>query len=222
MIKILAATRKSSAFKRLTALLAVMFVLLAQEGSLKAQDLDYHLGIRGGVGMSTLSGFENNGLRLGITAGGYFKVNFLENSSIDAELSYSTGGQQSERWLDNPEGKVKVYSKYKLYYINLPILYQYYFTDILGLEGGLNFRYCMGANLKTKIGNERWQSVDFTTKNYNSFDMGLILGVYTENLIPHDNFFVSLRAYFGFIDVVKEVGSNKNISVQISVGYMFL
>ena len=51
--------------------------------------------------------------------------------------------------------------------------------------------------------------------------MGLIMGVYTENFIPSDHFFVSLRAYFGFIDVVKNVGNNKNVSVQVSVGYMF-
>ena len=55
--------------------------------------------------------------------------------------------------------------------------------------------------------------------DYNAFDIGMIIGLYTDNLIPQDNFFVSLRAYFGFLDVVKEAGSNKNISIQISVGY---
>ena len=198
-----------------------MFFSLDNGGSLIAQDADYHFGIRGGVGMSTLTGFENNGLKLGITAGGYAKYMIDEYSSINAELSYSTGGQQSEKWLENGSEQLKVYSKYNLHYLNLPILYQYYFTDILGVEGGVNFRYCLTGSLKTKVGNERWQSVDFDQNYYNSFDLGLIFGVYTENLIPHDNFFVSLRSYFGFLDVVKDVGANKNISIQISVGYMF-
>ena len=221
MKKNLSITRKSLTIKSLIALLAVMFFSLDNGGSLIAQDADYHFGIRGGVGMSTLTGFENNGLKLGITAGGYAKYMIDEYSSINAELSYSTGGQQSEKWLENGSEQLKVYSKYNLHYLNLPILYQYYFTDILGVEGGVNFRYCLTGSLKTKVGNERWQSVDFDQNYYNSFDLGLIFGVYTENLIPHDNFFVSLRSYFGFLDVVKDVGANKNISIQISVGYMF-
>ena len=221
MKKNLSITRKLLTIKSLTALLAVIFFSLDNGGLLKAQDADYHFGIRGGVGMSTLTGFENNGLKLGITAGGYAKYMIDEYSSINAELSYSTGGQQSEKWLENGSEQLKVYSKYNLHYLNLPILYQYYFTDILGVEGGVNFRYCLTGSLKTKVGNERWQSVDFDQNYYNSFDLGLIFGVYTENLIPHDNFFVSLRSYFGFLDVVKDVGANKNISIQISVGYMF-
>lgn len=207
--------------KSLTAILAFMFVLLAHGESLHAQDFDYHLGIRGGVGMSTLTGFQNNGLKLGLTAGGYAKFVFDEHSSVDVELSYSTGGQQSQKWIENGSEQLKLYSKYNLHYLNLPILYQYYFTDVLGLEGGINFRYCMAGSLKTKVGNERWHAVDFNQDYYNSFDFGLIFGVYTENLIPHDNFFVSLRSYFGFLDVVKNVGANRNISVQVSVGYMF-
>ena len=105
-------------------------------------------------------------------------------------------------------------------YFNLPVLYQYYFTDILGIEAGLNFCYCVTGSLQTKIGNGSWQSQDFSSADYNSFDMGLILGIYTDNLIPHDNFFVSLRVYYGFLDVLKDAGSNKNLSVQASVGYM--
>ena len=221
MITIRFAKRKSLTFRSLMAMFVVMFFLLANGGALQAQDYDYHLGVRGGVGMSTLTGFQNNGLKLGLTAGGYAKLVFDEHNSVDVELSYSTGGQQSQKWLENGSEQLKLYSKYNLHYLNLPILYQYYFTDILGLEGGFSFRYCMAGSLKTKIGNESWHSVDFGNDSFNSFDFGAVLGVYTENLIPHDNFFVSLRSYFGFLDVVKNVGSNKNISVQVSVGYMF-
>lgn len=221
MRKTLSAKSKSLTIKSVIALMAVMFFSFINVSTLKAQEFGYHFGLRGGVGMSTLTGFQNNGLRLGLTAGGYTKFIFDENNSIDVELSYSTGGQQSQKWVDNNEAQVKVYNRYSLHYLNLPILYQYYFTDILGIEGGLNFRYCMTGSLKSKVGNDSWHSVDFGKDNYNSFDMGLIMGVYTENFIPSDHFFVSLRAYFGFIDVVKNVGSNKNINVQVSVGYMF-
>ena len=201
--------------KNLTAsLIAVLMILNGM--ILNAQEENYQFGIRGGVSMATLTGFSNNGLKLGVACGFFGKYILSENSSIIADFDYSTGGQQSEKWIMTPRNEVKEYCKYNLHYFNIPILYQYYFTDILGIEGGANMRYCFSGNLKKKTGNEGWKTYDL---DYNSFDIGMILGVYTDNLIPHDNFFVSLRAYFGFLDVVKDVGSNKSISIQISVGY---
>ncbi|MBR4136830.1 MAG: PorT family protein [Bacteroidales bacterium] len=188
---------------------------------LHAQDYsNYHLGFRGGVGMATLNGYQNNGLRLGLAAGVCGIYDIAKNKSIIAEFSYSMGGQQTEKWITETRDEMKEYSRFGFHYLNIPVLYQYYFPDILGLEGGLNFRYCMAGTLKTKIGNDSWHSANFISSDYNTFDFGLIIGVYTQNLIPHENFFVSLRAYFGFIDVVKNVGSNKNMSIQVSVGYM--
>ena len=215
MTRILSKNKKRLASKGIVALLAAMFFVF-NGGLLKAQDNDYQLGVRGGVGMSTLSGFQNNGLKLGLTVGGFGKYIIDENMSIIADIDYSMGGQQSERWITNTRDELKEYRKYRLHYINLPVLYQYYFTDILGLEAGFNMRYCIAGSLKTKVGNDSWKSADL---DYNNFDCGLIFGVYTDKLIPNEDFFVSLRAYFGFLDVVKNVGSNKNVSIQVTVGY---
>lgn len=201
-------------------IVSALMILALFPVNLQAQTDDYHYGVRGGIGMSTLRGFENNGLKLGITAGVYGQYMLQEKSSFEADFYYAMGGQQSEKWVESTDGKAKVYSTYRLHYLNLPIVYQYYFPDILGLEAGLNFRYCFSGSLQTKIGNGSWHSEDFSSADYNSFDMGLLLGIYTENLIPHDNFFVSLRVYFGFVDVLKNEGSNKNLSVQAGVGYM--
>ena len=216
MKKIYSVFKKSSTFCMAFVLMATAFFRVE---NLQAQNSDkYHFGVRGGVGMSTFTGFKNSGLKVGFTGGVYFDYDIKTNNILTAELYYSTGGQQSEKWFENNNEKVKIYNKYNLHYLNLPLIYQYYFTDILGIETGLNFRYCMSGELKTKIGNNSWNK---TSIEYNRFDFGLIFGIYTDNLIPHDNFFVSLRAYFGFLDVVKDVGSNKNVSVQVGVGYMF-
>ena len=201
--------------KSFLASLIMVFFLLNGE-TLHAQEENYQFGVRGGIGMTTLTGFSNNGLKIGLTCGVFGKYSLTENSSIIADINYSTGGQQSERWVSPAKSEVKEYSKYNLHYFNLPILYQYYFTDILGIEAGANMRCCFAGNLKKKTGNEGWKKYDL---DYNTFDIGMIIGLYTDNLILQDNFFVSLRAYFGFLDVVKEVSSNKNISIQISVGY---
>ena len=195
--------------------LAVLFFIFNGD-ILKAQNNDYQLGVRGGIGMSTISGFQNNGLKVGLAIGGFGKYFIAENMSIIADIDYSMGGQQSERWITGDRDELKEYRKYRLHYINMPVLYQYYFTDILGLEAGFNMRYCVAGNLKTKIGNDSWKSAEL---DYNNLDFGIIFGVYTDKLIPSEDFFVSLRAYFGFLDVVKEVGSNKNMSVQVTVGY---
>ena len=215
MTRILSGNSKKLISKGIVTLLAVV-LLFVSEGPLKAQDADYEFGARGGVGMSTINGFQNNGLKVGLTVGGFGKIYLDDNMSIIADIDYSMGGQQSERWITGERDEVKEYRKYRLHYINMPVLYQYYFTDILGLEAGFNMRYCVAGNLKTKIGNDSWKSAEL---DYNNFDFGIIFGVYTDKLIPSEDFFVSLRAYFGFLDVVKEVGSNKNMSVQVTVGY---
>ena len=215
MTRILSKNKKRQTSKGIATLVAIVFFVF-NGGILKAQDNDYQLGVRGGVGMSTISGFQNNGLKLGLTVGGFGKYFIDENMSIIADINYSMGGQQSERWITDSRDEIKEYRKYRLHYINFPVLYQYYFTDILGLEAGFNMRYCLAGSLKTKIGNDSWKSADL---DYNNFDCGLIFGVYTDNLIPNEDFFVSLRAYFGFLDVVRNVGSNKNVSVQVTVGY---
>ena len=220
MGRILAATRKSLVTKSLTALLVILFFSLANGGKLKAQDVGFHVGFRGGVGMTTLTGFENNGLKLGFTGGFCAQYNIMENQDLLTDFFYSSGGQLSQQWTDSDSGQLKIYSKYNLHYFNIPIIYQYYFTDILGIEAGPNFSYCFSGSLKTKIGNNGWHKTDFRKGDYNSFDFGLIIGVFTSQLIPNEDVFVSLRAYFGFCDVIKNVGSSKTIGVQVSIGYM--
>lgn len=218
MARILYDNMKRLVPKGFATLMAMLFFMIVNGSVLNAQDAEYQLGARAGVGMSTLNGFEHNGLKLGLTVGAFGKYFLTENTSLIADFDYSMDGQQSERWVTElRDDKIKEYRKYRLHYFNIPILYQYYFPDILGLEGGLNFRYCFAGDLKTKVGNDKsWHTYSL---NYNGFDMGLIVGVYTENLIPDDNVFISLRAYFGFCDVVKEVGPNKNVSIQVTVGY---
>ena len=215
MARILSGNNKTLVSKGLVTLLVAMFFVF-NGVVVKAQDNDYQIGVRGGVGMSTINGFQNNGLKVGLTIGGFGKYYIADNMSIIADLDYSMGGQQSERWITDSRDELKEYRKYRLHYINLPVLYQYYFTDILGLEAGFNTRICIAGSLKTKVGNDSWKSADL---DYNNFDCGLIFGVYTDKLIPNEDFFVSLRAYFGFLDVVKNVGSNKNVSIQVTVGY---
>ncbi len=212
--------RKKLASNGLIAILAVLFFSFTNVGTLNAQYNDFTFGFRGGVGMSTMTGFENNGLKIGFTGGVCGQYNIMRNHDILTEIYYSTGGQLSEKWIEGDGEQVKVYSKYNLHYISIPIIYQYYFTDILGVEAGPNFRYCVNGTMKTKIGNESWHSASFPRDSYNAFDFGLIIGVFTSNLLQYDDVFVSLRAYFGFLDVIKEVGANKNISVQVSIGYM--
>ena len=148
MARILSRNNKKLASKGMTTFLAVVFLML-NGGILKAQDVDYQFGARGGVGMSTINGFQNNGLKVGLTVGGFGKFYLDKNMSIIADIDYSMGGQQSERWITGERDEVKEYRKYRLHYINMPVLYQYYFTDILGLEAGLNFRYCFAGDFKT-------------------------------------------------------------------------
>lgn len=180
---------------------------------------DITFGLRAGLNMTTLAGSTESGLDLGFTAGVGAKYNISDNSSFSAELLYTSGGMSTSKTIDSTSTKVKVYDKTHLHYLAIPIVYQYYFKDILGLEIGPQIGFCLGGKDKNRIGNESWISSKLTTSDYNVFDCGLVAGIYTNDITQENDFFISLRAYFGLTNVMKNEGNNKNICIQFGVGY---
>lgn len=188
----------------------------------KAQSFGNSLnfGFRVNLNMSSITGSTDTGLKLGATAGIGIQYEMNEKSSLFAELLYSTGGNSSSKAIDTAGIKVKIYDKIHLNNIVIPIVYQYYFTDILGLEIGPQLGFCLGGKEKARVGNESWTSVRLNSSNYNIVDFGIITGIFTKNITQEDNLYISLRAYFGLTNVMKDKGANKNISIQLGVGYI--
>lgn len=207
--------------EKLTSFILTVFVFISGI-EVNAQNFTDNLsfGLRAGLNMTTVSGITESGLELGFTAGVGSKYSISGNSSMSAELLYTTGGMSADITVETSDTKIKTYDKIHLHYIAIPVVYQYYFTDILGLEIGPQFGFCLGGKEKNKIGNGNWVPTKLSSADYNVFDCGILAGIYTNNISQGNDFLVSLRVYFGLTDAMKYEGSNKNICIQFGIGYI--
>lgn len=199
----------------------LLFLIFSMLNRTEAQNLDrLHLGMRLAINMSTLTEIEDSGLEFGFTAGAGIKYEISENRSALAEVLYSTGGKSSSSTVVNSRDNIKIYDKIHLHYLKIPVVYQYYFTDILGLEIGPQFGFCLGGKKKTRTGNEDWSATKLTSDEFHVFDFGILTGIYTNKLTSENDLIVSLRAYFGLTNVMKDEGGNKNVCIQIGIAYI--
>lgn len=207
--------------KRLSSFVTLLFLIFSMLNRTEAQNIDnLHFGMRLTLNMSTITEIEDSGLELGFTAGAGIKYEISENSSALAEILYSTGGKSSSSTVINSKDNIKIYDKIHLHYLRIPVVYQYYFTDILGLEIGPQFGFCLSGKKKTKTGNEDWSATKLTSDDYHVFEFGILTGIYTSKLTSENDLIVSLRAYFGLTNVLKNEGGNKNVCIQLGFAYI--
>lgn len=207
--------------RRLSSFVMILFLIFSMLNKTEAQNLDqFHLGMRLALNMSTLTQIEDSGLELGFTAGAGIKHELSGSSSVLAEVLYSRNGKSSSSTIINSRDNIKIYDKIHLHYLKIPVVYQYYFTDILGLEIGPQFGFCLGGKKKTRTGNEDWSATRLTSDEYHVFDFGILTGIYTNKLTSENDLIVSLRAYFGLTNVMRDVGGNKNVCIQIGIAYI--
>lgn len=213
-IKHIRKIRKGSAF-------SLLLILLFLTTEIHSQELSF--GFTAGLNMSTISSAKDNGgLKIGYDLGGIAKYPINNKSNICANILFSTQGQQYSDIIDNENEYMKIYHSTSLYYINIPILYQYYFNNIIGIEAGPSLGLCLGGKDKSRIGNENWDIKKFSKGTYNTFDLGITLGIYTKDLgqSAFNNIFIGFRYTFGLINIEKEVGRNTNRCASISIGYI--
>lgn len=206
--------------KRFISLSTLFFLLLI---STKTYSQEISLGLTGGLNMNTISTKdEDGGLKAGINIGGLAQYKLNEKSSLVANLKFSTKGQQFSKIQENHNEHVKIYHSTSLYYIDIPILYQYYFKDILGLEIGPTFNFCLGGKDKTKIGDSPWNIEKFKKGTYNTFEFGLTCGVLSRDLgqSSFNNIFIEFRFFLGLTNFMKNQGKNTNSGVFLNIGYI--
>lgn len=199
-------------------LFLILFLISATSNS---QELSF--GFTAGLNMSTISSsYDESGLKIGYNIGGIGQYKINEKSKMLANLSFSTKGQQYSSMTDNQNTHAKVYHTTSLYYINIPILYQYMFKDIVGLEIGPTLGFCLGGKDKSRIGNEPWNTEKFKKGSYNPIDLGITLGAFTKDLgqSAFNNIFIGFRYTFGLINIEKGVSRNTNRCASISIGYI--
>ena len=174
--------------------------------------------------MNTISAKSHeSGLKVGINIGGLSQLKINNNNSVIANLKLSTKGQQFSRIEESLNEYRKIYCTTTLYYVDIPILYQYYFEDLLGLEVGPTFNFCLGGKDKSKTGNEPWNVRKFEKGTYNPFEFGLTFGVFSSDLgqSSFNNIYIEFRYFIGLTNFIKNYERNTNTGVFFNIGYIF-
>lgn len=207
--------------KRLPSLSIFFLILFALTSDLNSQELVF--GFTGGLNMNTISTKESDGgLKVGANIGGIAQLKLNDEMSLMANLRFSSKGQQFSKIIDSNNNYLKIYNSTSLYYIDIPLLYQYYFEDIIGIEAGPTFNFCLGGKNKEKIGNEEWNVAKFEKGTYNPFEFGLAFGVFTRDLGQNafNNIFIEFRYFIGLTNFIKDYDRNTNTGVFLNIGYI--
>jgi len=208
--------------KRLLSLSIFLLFLLTFPHNINSQELLF--GLTGGLNMNTISAkSHDSGLKVGVNLGGISQYKIDDKNSIVANLKFSTKGQQFSRIEESVNEYRKIYCTTTLYYIDIPVLYQYYFEDLLGLEIGPTFNFCLGGKDKSKTGNEPWEIRKFDKDTYNPFEFGLTFGVFSSDLgqSSFNNIFIEFRYFIGLTSFIKDYERNTNTGVFLNIGYIF-
>lgn len=222
MVKILLSIKHLICKKRFYSLLISLFILFIFSSNLNSQEIAY--GFTGGLNMNSISTPKaDGGLKVGINLGGIAQLKLNDDMSVMANLRFSTKGQEFSKTIEDQNNHLKIYNSTSLYYIDIPVLYQYYFKDIIGVEAGPTFNFCLGGKNREKIGNSEWNATKFKKGTYNPFEFGLTFGVFTRDLgqSAFNNIFIEFRYFIGLTNFIKDYERNTNTGVFLNIGYIF-
>lgn len=207
--------------KRFLSLLIALLIIISSNTITQSQELLY--GFTGGLNMNTIyTNYDEGGLKVGFNLGGLAQYKFNNKMGVIANVKLSSKGQQYSKIINTPDDYFKTYHTTSLYYIDIPILYQYTIQDIIGVEIGPSFNFCLGGKDKSKIGNTSSEITKFKKGDFNPFEFGLAFGVFTRDLgqSSFNNIFIEFRYFLGLTNVIKEYGRNTNGGVFLNIGYI--
>ena len=161
-----------------------------------------------GLNLATLTGLNDNKVRVGLAAGAEAEFGVAENFGITAGVLYS---MQGTKWSEGDETLT-----YKMDYINIPILANYYVTKGLAIKAGLQPAFKASAKVKASEGSN---SISGDLEGVSSFTLSIPFGLSYE----YASFVFDARYNLGVTKVFKENGDKtpKNSVFMFSVGYKF-
>ena len=198
--------------------------------TIQAQEIKY--GAKAGLNLATLNGdVEDAKSLIGAHLGGFVEIKINEKFSFQPELLYSMQGAKSEEILWNDGFTVeKINNKFKLGYMNIPLMLKYHVKQGFFVEFGPQVGFLISAKndydyteyyvSDGEVYISESDSEDIKD-NLKSIDFGLNFGFgyeFTENV------FASARYNVGLSDINDVQGSNVEIQngvFQFSVGYKF-
>jgi len=192
------------------------FIVNAQDSTSKGLDMSF--GLKGGLNFSLITGDGTDNLdgKVSFHIGAVSEIPISDRFSFQPELLYSSQGDK-----ENSDG---MEIKYKMDYLNVPLMAKYYISEGFSLEAGPQIGFLLSSKLEG-------DGISIDMKNLFKkvdFAIGFGLGYKLDNGL---NF--SGRYNVGLSNIVKSNGTilgeemdtnnskNQNEVFQISIGYFF-
>lgn len=193
--------------KLFLAILAIAFITTA-----KAQS-DFSFGPKAGLNITGVGSFDANA-KASIHLGAFAEYKFCDRMSFQTELLYSRQGfSKKVDMLDN-SSDVKV--RYRVNYLNIPMLTKFYVLDNLSVDFGPQLGFAMNAKGRYK---SNGTIVKEKIQDLNTVDLSLAMGASYELDM---GLILSARYNQGLTNVFDKdaIGdANKNHVFQLSVGW---
>jgi hypothetical protein len=164
---------------------------------------------------------DDDNILTSFNAGLYVNIPLTSSLSIQPEVLYSRKG--SELTYDNVFATGK--AKFKLNYIEVPVLLKINVTDNFNIHAGPYVAYLIDSQVKNESDSGAYDfESNFDNDDFNKFDAGLSAGVGFD----FDSFGIGARYNYGLTTVGKERsvggttytvpdGKNSNISVYLAL-----
>jgi len=183
-------------------------------------------GIKGGLNSSNFSG-DTAGMNfkssIGFNAGVFATIKLSDKINLQPEILYSTQGAEVQNVVAPVNGvNYTADIKFKLSYINIPVMLKYYVADKFNIEAGPQVGFLTSAKTSTKVEGFS-QTVDQDAKDYfESVDFGFNFGAgydFTKNISA------GIRYNLGLSNVLNtasgDSSKSENSVFSLSVGYKF-
>jgi Outer membrane protein beta-barrel domain len=206
-----------------TALILIFGVSLVTVQAQTTEPLQPQFGVKGGVNFSNMytEDVDDDNVLTSFNAGLYVNIPITSSLSVQPEVLYSRKG--SELTYDNLFASGT--AKFKLNYIEVPVLLKVNLTDNFSIHAGPYVAYLIDSQVTNESdgGGYDFES-NFDNDDFNKFDAGLSAGLGFD----FDSFGIGARYNYGLMKVGKERdfggstytvpdGKNSNISVYLAL-----
>lgn len=182
-----------------------VFLLIVCAVAFMAGQAQVNFGVKSGFNFANIAGDVSNAdMKLSFYAGAFANFPLANHFSVQPELVFSRQGAKVEDEGDD--------HKYRLNYLNIPVLGQYNDPSGFYAETGPQFGFLLNAKLKED------GRVHTITDNYKGFDLSWAFGAgfqFTKQASA------GLRWNLGLTDVSDYSGTVRNSVLQIGVAYRF-
>lgn len=202
--------------KILTTLCLLGFISLssAQESSTTGA----RFGVKGGVNFTNLyvDNVDDTNMLTSFNAGFFVELPITQGIAIVPELNFSRKGSEVQNTILTETYK----SKFKLSYLEMPVLLKLNLVPNFNLHAGPYVAYLLNA--KTDVVDEngdRVESFEYDTDDFNKLDFGLSAGLGFD----FNNFGIGARYNYGLSEINKDNNANgaKNSAFNLYVALKF-